>query len=277
MGSKVNPNGLRFGINKEWHSRWVAKDSKEMAQWLVQDDKIRKLIISKYKNAWVDHIEIERTQKTTNLFVFASQPGLIIGNEGAELKKLTLLVNKIVGRNNKININVIPIENSDLSARIVAREIADAIENRVSFRNAQKFAIKKVLRAGAKGVKTHVSGRLGGVEMAREEGYSQGVVTLSTLRTDIDYALEEAHTSYGIIGVKVWINRGEIFKKDLNERKANFEKSRSFRSRNQDGNSQRPPFNKDRPPFNKDRKPFVKTESKVNKSIDDLEPNHENA
>lgn len=113
------------------------------------------------------------------------------------------MVNKIVGRNIKVNINVITLDNTDLCARVIAREIADAIENRVSFRNAQKAAMRKVLRAGAKGVKTHVSGRLGGVEMAREEGYSEGVVTLSTLRADIDYALEEAHTTYGIIGVKV--------------------------------------------------------------------------
>lgn len=241
MGAKVNPNGLRFGINKEWHSRWVAKDNKEMAQWLVQDDKIRNLIVNKYKNAWVDRVEIERTQKSITLFIYASQPGLIIGNEGSELKKLTLQINKIVGRHIKVVINVNAIENPDLSARIVAREIADAIENRVSFRNAQKFAMKKVLRAGAKGVKTHVSGRLGGVEMAREEGYSQGVVTLSTLRTDIDYALEEANTAYGIIGVKVWINRGEIFKKDLKERRANFDKARPFNKKDrQDANPSKP-------------------------------------
>ena len=216
MGSKVNPNGLRFGINKQWNSRWIAKNNIQAAQWIVEEDKIRTTLINKYKNAKIDHIEIERIQGAINLFIHCSQPGVILGNENSELKNVTLLINKIVGRNVKVKINVIPLENYELSARLIAREIADAIENRVSFRNAQKAAIRKVLKAGAKGVKTHVSGRLGGVEMAREEGYSEGVVTLSTLRSDIDYALEEANTTYGIIGVKVWINRGEIFSKTLN-------------------------------------------------------------
>lgn len=255
MGSKVNPNGLRFGINKDWQSRWIAKDNRQTAEWLVQEDKIRKSLISKYKNARIDHVEIERTQDSINLFVYCAQPGVILGVENSELKNATLMINKIVGRNVKVNLNIITLENTDLCARVIAREIADAIENRVSFRNAQKAAIRKVLRAGAKGVKTHVSGRLGGVEMAREEGYSEGVVTLSTLRADIDYALEEAHTTYGIIGVKVWINRGEIFKKDLNQKRANAQNQRN----------QRPSFNKDRkangakPRNSQSRKPVNKT------------------
>lgn len=213
MGSKVNPNGLRYGINKEWQSRWIANSHLQTAQWIVQDDKIRTHFFSKYKNAKIDHIEIERDQSSISIFVYCVLPGVIFGTENSELKNATLAVNKIVGRSIKVKLNIFAIESPDLSARIIAREIANAIENRVSFRNAQKMAIKKVLWAGAKGVKTHVSGRLGGVEMAREEGYSEGIITLSTLRTDIDYALEEAHTTYGIIGVKVWINRGEIFKK----------------------------------------------------------------
>lgn len=256
MGSKVNPNGLRYGINKDWQSRWIAKDNRQTAEWLVQEDKIRKSLISKYKNARIDHIEIERTQDTMNLFVYCAQPGVILGVENSELKNATLMINKIVGRKVKVNLNIITLENTELCARVIAREIADAIENRVSFRNAQKAAIRKVLRAGAKGVKTHVSGRLGGVEMAREEGYSEGVVTLSTLRADIDYALEEAHTTYGIIGVKVWINRGEIFKKDLNQKRANAQNQRN----------QKPGFNKDRrangsrPRNSQNRKPVNKAE-----------------
>lgn len=240
MGSKVNPNGLRFGINKQWNSRWVAKNNLQAAQWIVEEDKIRNSLIKNYKNAKIDHIEIERMQQSITVFVYCSQPGIILGNENSELSKVILMINKIVGRNIKVNVNVIALENPDLSARIVAREIADAIENRVSFRNAQKAAIRKVLRAGAKGVKTHVSGRLGGVEMAREEGYSEGVVTLSTLRSDIDYALEEANTTYGIIGVKVWINRGEIFKKDLN-RKNNFKKPSNFKQKDRMSNSSKKP------------------------------------
>ena len=223
MGSKVNPNGLRYGINKIWQSRWFAKNNKQMAEWLVQDDLIRKLLIKKYSLSKIDHIEIERDETNINLFIYCVQPGVIFGTENSELKNAILLVNKIVGKNIKVKMNIVNVPAPDLSARIVAREIADAIENRVSFRNAQKSAIRKVLHAGAKGVKTHVSGRLGGVEMAREEGYSEGIITLSTLRANIDYALEEAHTTYGIIGVKVWINRGEIFKKSLpNNKKPNY-------------------------------------------------------
>lgn len=169
----------------------------------MQDDKVRTTLINKYKNARIDNIEIERTQNQISLTIHCSQPGIILGNENAELAKVILLVNKIVGKKIKVRINVVAINEPALCARLVARKIADAIENRVSFRNAQKAGIREVLRAGAKGVKTHVSGRLGGVEMAREEGYSEGVVTLSTLRADIDYALEEANTTYGIIGVKV--------------------------------------------------------------------------
>lgn len=240
MGSKVNPNGLRFGINKDWRSRWVSNSDAQTAKWLVEDDKIRVSLVKKYKNAGIDRIEIERKQrKETNItiFIYAAQPGLIVGNEGSEIKNATLLINKIVGRKVKVKIEVITVQTPELSARLVAREIADAIENRVSFRNAQKFSIRKVLKAGAKGVKTHVSGRLGGVEMAREEGYSQGIITLSTLRSDIDYALEEAHTTYGIIGVKVWINRGEIFKKQQTKK--------NFQSNN---------FKPNRKPFNSNNK-----------------------
>lgn len=245
MGSKVNPNGLRFGINKQWNSRWVAKNNLQAAKWIVEEDKIRTSLIKNYKNAKIDHIEIERMQGSITIFVYCSQPGIILGNENSELSKVILMVNKIVGRDVKVNINVIGLENPDLSARIIAREIADAIENRVSFRNAQKAAIRKVLRAGAKGVKTHVSGRLGGVEMAREEGYSEGVVTLSTLRADIDYALEEANTTYGIIGVKVWINRGEIFKKDLNRKNinSNSKKPNNFKAKEKSFNSSKKPSN----------------------------------
>lgn len=215
MGQKVNPNGLRIGINKNWESRWVAKDNYQTAQWLVEDDKIRKHIFKFCKPAQVASVEIERQQNAIDLFIHCSQPGIVLGKEMANLKVLKKQISLIVGRKVKVNINVLQLEKSALCARIVAREIADAIENRISFRNAQKLAIKKVLMAGAKGIKTHVSGRLGGVEMAREEGYSEGVVPLTTLRADIDYAVEEALTTYGLIGVKVWINRGEVFSKDF--------------------------------------------------------------
>ncbi len=216
MGQKVNPNGLRFGINKNWQSRWIPNNQVQMSQWLVQDEKIRNLFYKKFKQAQIDRIEIERTQKNIDLFVYCGQPGLIIGKNGENIKDLVLLVNKIVGRKIVVNINCLPYANVAWSAKVIAREIADAIENRVSFRTAQKKAIKKVMQSRALGIKTNVSGRLGGVEMAREEGYSEGVIPMNTIRSDLDYAVEEAHTTYGLIGVKVWINRGEIFKKGLN-------------------------------------------------------------
>lgn len=252
MGSKVNPNGLRYGINKNWLSRWIAKDSEQESAWLIQDDQIRNYIYAQYKNAHVGNIEIERRNNNNLLVViYASQPGVILSDKPAPksrkanaegdkaapttisgIQALTLAINKIVGRNVKVTINVQSLNSPDLNARIIAREIADAIENRVSFRNAQKAVMRKVLKAGAKGVKTHVSGRLGGVEMAREEGYSQGIITLSTLRADIDYALEKAKTTYGIIGVKVWINRGEIFGKNL---VSGSNQGRSFKSNKNEG------------------------------------------
>ncbi len=216
MAQKINPNGLRYGINKNWNSRWIAKSNQQVAQWLVEDEKIRKYVLSTYKTAQIVNVEIERTQKNVDVFVTCGQPGLIIGKEGANIPVVTLAINKIVGRKTKVNVNVIAHGNPATSARVIAREIADAIENRVSFRNAQKMAIKKVMGSGALGIKTTVSGRLGGAEMAREEGYSHGVIPLTTLRADIDYAIEEALTTYGKIGVKVWINRGEIFAKGLN-------------------------------------------------------------
>ncbi|WEK82906.1 MAG: 30S ribosomal protein S3 [Mycoplasma sp.] len=247
MGQKVNPNGYRYGINKNWQSRWVAKDGKQMAQWLLADDKIRKLIFKDFKQAQIDHIEIERTQTSIDLFIYCGQPGLVLGKENETLNKLTLTINKIVGRKIKVNINVVRYNNTAWSARVIAREIADAIENRVSFRVAQKMAIRKVMASKALGIKTNVSGRLGGVEMAREEGYSEGVIPMNTIRSDLDYALEEAHTTYGLIGVKVWINRGEIFKKGLNNqivppkpsidtrsgfRRGNFNRNNNRRSNN---------------------------------------------
>lgn len=248
MGQKVNPNGLRIGINKNWESRWIAKDNKQTAKWLVEDEKIRNYLIKSFKNAQIANVEIERSQNSIDVFANCSQPGILLGKEMATLKTIKKQISLIVGRKVKVNVNVIALENPALSARIIAREIADAIENRISFRNAQKLAIKKVLTNGGKGIKTHVSGRLGGVEMAREEGYSEGIVPLTTLRADIDYALEEALTTYGLIGVKVWINRGEVFKKGVHSRnktaakpRQNFDRKDSkFKNNN---NTNRKPWN----------------------------------
>ncbi len=211
MGQKVNPNGYRFGINRNWVSRWIAKDNKTTALWLVQDEKIRNFLIKKFPKALIDRVEIERKNNTIDLFIYSAQPGVFNGLVDEKKAELTLEINKIVGRKIKVEINVIYFENPNLSARIIAREIADAIEGRVSFRIAQKQAVRKVMKNGAFGIKTSVSGRLGGTDIARTEGYLEGVVPLSTLRSDIDYALELANTTYGVIGVKVWVNRGSRF------------------------------------------------------------------
>ncbi|XQP55728.1 MAG: 30S ribosomal protein S3 [Mycoplasmoidaceae bacterium] len=223
MGQKVNPNALRYQINRNWISRWETNDNKQAARWIIEDEQVRKFFLNKYKTAQIVEIEIDRTQKSITVVVKAGQPGLISGANNANEKDNILAVNKIVGRKIKVNLSIAQYENVAVSARVIAREIADAIENRVSFRVAQKMGIAKAMRAHAKGIKTNVSGRLGGVEMAREEGYSQGVIPLSTFRANIDYALEEAHTTYGQIGVKVWINRGDVFK-NAHYRSPNFKK-----------------------------------------------------
>lgn len=233
MGQKVNPNALRYSINRSWISSWVAIDDKQAAAWIVQDEKIRAFFLKKYKQAKIVVTNIERTQKDIKVTVKAGQPGIILGSNNSNEKDNILTINKIVGRKIKVYLNVIQDENVAVSARVIAREIADAIENRVPFRVAQKMGIKKAMMGHAKGIKTNVSGRLGGVEIAREEGYSQGVIPLSTFRANIDYALEVAHTTYGQIGVKVWINRGDVFKKvyGKDDKKPNDKPRRKRRTR----------------------------------------------
>ena len=257
MGQKINPNGYRYGINKNWQSRWIAKDAIQTGQWLNEDDKVRKYFLKNYPTAQIDRVEIERTQSTIDLFIHCGQPGVLIGKEGENLKKLVLDINKIVGRKIKVNPNILQYNNTCWSARIIAREIADAIENRVSFRNAQKMAIRKVMASRALGIKTNVSGRLGGVEMAREEGYSEGVIPMNTIRSDLDYAIEEAHTTYGLIGVKVWINRGEIFKKGLNNQITPPKPTTDFRGNRRDGKG----INRNSRPNNANRKPAPAAET----------------
>ena len=207
MGQKVSPIGMRVGVIRDWESRWYA--NKDYGTLLIEDDKIRKFLFAELKAAAVSRIEIERSKNRVDVIVRSARPGVIIGTNGETvevlMKKLTKLTN-----GKTVKIKVVEIANPDLDARIVARSIADQLEQRASFRTAQKRAIQKTMRAGAKGIKTAVSGRLGGADMARTEGYSEGVVPLHTLRSDIDYAWEEASTTYGRLGVKVWISRGEV-------------------------------------------------------------------
>ncbi len=207
MGQKVSPIGLRIGINKTWESNWFA-DNKDFSKFLDNDVKIRKFLEKKLKDASVSNILIERNPKMTNIIISTAKPGVVIGHGGDEIEKLKKELSKLVKEN--IQISIKEVKNPDLDAALVAENIARQIEGRVSFRIAQKRAIRNTMKAGAKGIKTSVSGRLGGADMARTEGYTDGIIPLHTLRADIDYAHKEANTTYGKIGVKVWICKGEI-------------------------------------------------------------------
>ncbi|AUB32090.1 30S ribosomal protein S3 [Spiroplasma floricola] len=214
MGQKVSPNVLRIGIIRGWENRWYAEKG-EYVKWLHQDIKIRKAVEKQLKNAAVSKIEIERTKKEITLVIRSARPAIVLGQEGKNVENIVLTVRKTIkDRKADVKVKVIEIKNPDVDAKLVATFIGEQITNRASFRTVQKLAIRKALKAGAKGIKTSVSGRLGGVEMARTEGYLEGSVPLSTLRSDIDYALYEARTTYGQIGVKVWINHGEILGKN---------------------------------------------------------------
>ena len=209
MGQKVSPIGLRIGINKKWESTWYA-DNKDFAKYIKNDDTIRKFLNKKLKDAAIASILIERTAKKTDVIINTAKPGVVIGHGGEEIEKLKKELSKLVGED--IQISIMEVKKPDLVAALVAENITHQIENRVSFRIAQKRAIRNVMKAGAKGIKTAVSGRLGGADMARTEGYTEGMIPLHTLRADVDYAHKEANTTYGKIGVKVWIYKGEILK-----------------------------------------------------------------
>ena len=212
MGQKVNPVGLRIGINKNWNSRWYANDN-EFHVFLNEDIKVRNYLEKKLKEALLSHVEIERvkTDKGYNviIMVFVARPGVVIGQDGKNVNELKEELAKLL-KGSEVRIDVVEVKNPDLDANIVAQEIAKQLEERASFRTAQKKAIQRVRKAGAKGIKTSVSGRLGGADIARAEGYREGVIPLHTLRSDIDYACVHAATQYGRLGVKVWICRGEI-------------------------------------------------------------------
>lgn len=207
MGQKMDPNGLRLGIIKDWNSKWYA-DSKNFADYLVEDYKIRKYIDKKLHVAGISKIEIERTAKFVKINVYTAKPGLIIGKGGNLAEALKAELEKMI--NKQVNLNIVEISNIDLDAKLVAENIAMQLEKRISFRRAMKQCMQKTMKAGALGIKTAVSGRLGGADMARTEFYKEGTIPLQTLRADIDYGFAEADTTYGKIGVKVWIYKGEI-------------------------------------------------------------------
>ncbi|MCD1261957.1 30S ribosomal protein S3 [Paenibacillus athensensis] len=207
MGQKVSPVGLRIGIIRDWESKWYASD-KEYGTLLLEDVKIREYLKNKLKDSAVSHIDIERAANRVNVTIHTAKPGMVIGKGGAEVEVIRNQIANI--SNKKVHINISEIKNADLDAILVAESIAQQLERRVSFRRAMKQAIQRSIRSGAKGIKVATSGRLGGAEIARTEGYSEGTVPLHTLRADIDYGTAEAHTTYGRIGVKVWIYRGEV-------------------------------------------------------------------
>ncbi|RDI39003.1 30S ribosomal protein S3 [Falsibacillus pallidus] len=206
MGQKVHPVGLRIGIIRDWESKWYA--GKDYADLLHEDLRVREYIAKRLSDASVSKVEIERAANRINITIHTAKPGMVIGKGGTEVEALRKALNELTSK--RVHINIVEIKRADLDAKLVAENIARQLENRVSFRRAQKQVIQRAMRAGAKGIKTMVSGRLGGADIARAEHYSEGTVPLHTLRADIDYAHAEADTTYGKLGVKVWIYRGEV-------------------------------------------------------------------
>ena len=207
MGQKVNPHGLRVGVIKNWDSRWFARDDK-FADNLIEDHKLRTYLKKTLEAAGVPKIEIERDATRVRVNIHCAKPGLVIGKNGAEIDKLRAKLEKMLGKT--VSLNIIEVKNPDLNAQLVAENIAAQLEKRVSFRRAMKLCIGRAMKLGAKGIKTQCSGRLGGAEIARSERYHEGTIPLQTLRADIDYGFAEAKTTYGRIGVKVWVYTGEI-------------------------------------------------------------------
>ena len=207
MGQKVHPTGARVGIIRDWNSKWYAS-SKNFADYLVEDQKIRKFLKKKLFAAGISKIEIERTAKLVKINLYTAKPGIVIGKGGAGAETIKADVAKLIGKD--VNINIVEVKNIDTDAQLVAENIAGQLERRISFRRAMKQCMQKATKAGALGIKTAVSGRLGGADMARTEFYKEGNIPLQTLRADIDYGFAEADTTYGKIGVKVWIYKGEV-------------------------------------------------------------------
>ena len=214
MGQKVNPVGMRIGINKDWSSKWFA-EKKDFAKYLKIDNEIRKYLEKKLKDAAVSSIDVNRSNKKTEIVIYTAKPGVVIGHGGEEIENIKKEINKLTNEN--VVVSIFEVKNPDLVAKLVADNIAKQIENRGSYKMAQKRAIRNTMKAGAKGIKTSVSGRLNGADIARSEGYNEGTTPLHTLRAGIDYATAEADTTFGKIGVKVWIYKGEVLPKKNNK------------------------------------------------------------
>ena len=262
MGQKVNPHGLRVGVIKDWDSRWYAREDK-VGDLIVEDYNIRKYLKGTLYSAGIAKIEIERSNAKVKINIHCSRPGVIIGKGGTEIEKLRLTMEKKIGKS--VALNIVEVRSPDLNAQLVAENIAAQLEKRISFRRAMKQAMQRATRLGAKGIKCCCGGRLGGAEIARSETYHEGTIPLQTLRADIDYGFAEAATTYGRIGVKVWIYKGEVLNSTL--RAANPEPARRERRDRRDNNrrgDRRGPANgerrNDRRPFNGERKPYERKE-----------------
>ena len=259
MGQKVNPHGLRVGVIKDWDSKWYAS-KKDFADYLVEDEKIRQFLKKKLYLAGVAKVLIERSAaNAVKVSIFTAKPGMVIGKSGAGIEEIKADIQKLTGKEAVININ--EVRRSELDAQLVAESIAQALERRVSFRRAMKQAISRAMKAGAKGIKVVVSGRVGGAEIARSEKYSEGNVPLHTLRADIGYGFWEANTTYGKLGVKVWINHGEILTKGIEQQEEKPERGERRRGdrrrRDRDGGRDNRRERRERRDFNQDSKPVV--------------------
>lgn len=210
MGQKVNPNGFRVGVIRDWNTRWYAS-KKDFSDYLIEDKKVRDYLKKRYFAAGISKIEIERAAGKITVSIFTGRPGILIGKGGIGVETIKGEVSKLIGK--PVNVNIMEVKNPDANAQLVAESIAAQLEKRISFRRAMKQAMGRAMKAGAKGIKLMCSGRLGGAEIARSEGYHEGSIPLQTMRADIEYGFTEAHTTYGRIGVKVWIYKGEVLGK----------------------------------------------------------------
>ena len=256
MGQKVNPHGLRVGVIKDWDSRWYASDEK-VGDLIVEDQKIRKYLKKTLYGAGVPKIEIERSADTVTIYLHCARPGVVIGKGGEQIEQYRLAVEKLIGK--KVKLNIVEVKNPDMNAQLVAENIAQQLEKRISHRRAMKNAMARAMRAGAKGIKVCCSGRLGGREIAGVEHYHEGTIPLQTIRADIEYGFAEAATTFGRIGVKVWIYKGEVLSQTLRTPPRTMDTSKPYQERRE----RRPRRDGDRRPggfnrggqggFNRDR------------------------
>ena len=257
MGQKVNPHGLRVGVIKDWDSRWYASEEK-VGDLIVEDQKIRKYLKKTLYGAGVPKIEIERSADTVTVYLHCARPGVVIGKGGEQIEQYRLAVEKMIGK--KVKLNIVEVRNADMNAQLVAENIAQQLEKRISHRRAMKNAMARAMRAGAKGIKVCASGRLGGREIAGSEHYHEGTIPLQTIRADIEYGFAEAATTFGRIGVKVWIYKGEVLSQTLRTTPRTMDTSKPYQERRErrprrDGERRQGGFNRDRQNggFNRDR------------------------